>query len=99
MKGEQYYYTKHKIRDPMSKKYAYVDCFEEMKEVPIKNPLVKYLGDQALKKYIITKFPNSIEEVVYANSPGYNIRIPLIKPLQDEDVSYINEVINRKSVV
>lgn len=78
----------------MSKKYAYVDCFEEMKELPLKNPLIRYLGEKAIKKYIVAKFPNSIEEVTYADSPGYYIRIPLIKPLQIEDETYIREVIH-----
>lgn len=78
----------------MSKKYAYVDCFEEMKDVPLKNPLIKYLGDKTLKKYLLNKFPNTIEDVTYAGVPGNYIRIPLIKTLINEDQEYIKEVIH-----
>ncbi|MBC7960731.1 MAG: hypothetical protein H7X94_12780, partial [Vallitaleaceae bacterium] len=66
-------------------KYAYVDCFDEMKELPLKNPLIKYLGEKTLKKYIVNKFPNTIEELTCAGSHGYTIKIPLIKPLEPED--------------
>lgn len=77
----------------MQKKYAYIDCFEEIKEIPLKNPFIKYLGDKNLKKHIIKKFPNTIEDILYANSAGYYIKLPVIKPMVYEDEDYINNVI------
>lgn len=77
----------------MQKKYAYIDCFDEIKEIPIKNPFIKYLGDKTLKKHIIKKFPNTIEDILYANSAGYYIKLPVVKPMVHEDEDYIKNVI------
>lgn len=77
----------------MQKKYAYIDCFEEIKEIPFRNPFIKYLGNKTVKKHIIKKFPNTIEDILYANSAGYYIKLPVVKPMVYEDEDYINNVI------
>lgn len=87
-------YSKHLIGGHMSKKYAYIDCFEEIKEIPLRNPFIKYLGNKTLKKHIIKKFPNTIEDILYANSAGYYIKLPVIKQMVYEDDDYITNVID-----
>lgn len=77
----------------MLKRYAYVDCFEEMNKVPLGNPLIKFCSDKTIKKHLIKKFPNTIEDVTYANVPGYYIKIPIIKKVKQEDEEYIINII------
>ncbi|PKM51291.1 MAG: hypothetical protein CVV02_06715 [Firmicutes bacterium HGW-Firmicutes-7] len=77
----------------MQKRYAYVDCFEEINEIPLGNPLIRFCTDKMIKKHLIKKFPNTIEEISYANIPGYYIKIPIIKPTKKEDEDYITSII------
>ncbi|PKM95163.1 MAG: hypothetical protein CVU84_07520 [Firmicutes bacterium HGW-Firmicutes-1] len=77
----------------MGKRYAYVDCFEEIKQIPFGNPLIKFCGDKTIRKHSIKKFPNTIEDISYGSVPGFYIRIPVIKPTKQEDEDYITSII------
>lgn len=75
----------------MKKRYAYIDCFEELREIPFKNPLIKYFGEKAIKNHIIKRFPFCIEDIFYANKEGYHIKIPFINTFENEEDYYISK--------
>lgn len=78
----------------MENKYAYIDGFQEIKDIPFKNPFIKYFKDKAIKKHMIKHFPNTMEDISYANKSGYYIKIPILKSLPSEDEYYINNIIS-----
>lgn len=78
----------------MYKRYACLDFFEEIGEVPFNNPFVKLFGVNYIKKYMLKKFPYTIDEICHQGIEGYSIKIPIITSIKcDEDEEYIKTVI------
>lgn len=75
----------------MKKRYAYIECYSKINEIPFSNPLIKYLGNNYIKKHIIKRFPFSIQEVSYAGKDGYHIKIPFINSFENEDNKYVSK--------
>lgn len=88
-------YNKYNIREVyMYKRYAYIDCFGEIDEVPFSNPFIKLFGIKSIKKHILKNFPYTIDDIIYQGIDGYKIKIPIITSINcDEDEEYIKIVI------
>ena len=80
----------------MYKKYAYIDCFSSLSEVPFNNPFCQWMKAKTIKKKILKKFPHIIEDIQFLGTDGYAIKIPVITSINFyDDEEYIKKVIKR----
>lgn len=76
----------------MPNKFAYVDCFEKEKDIPLP-AWTKWFGQNFRRKCILKYFPNSLDEIEYAGVEGYHIRLPIVKPIFEQDEEFVKSII------
>jgi hypothetical protein len=78
----------------MDKKFAYIDCYKNIKEIPMFMPFYKFYSEKSIKKKLLKKFPHTMEEVEYIGETGLKIVLPIITSINEtEDEEYIKKVI------